>query len=236
MRRQASPLVGWQNKRCRVQSADSTLFFWLQEPEKDKDGELLLRCNKAIHGKAWQPPGQAGSSAAAGAATTGATRASWCACTCSSGGSKWRSNSSQSELVAVRSDPCLAELAHDKSSSRAPACSSLFLVIAMLFGRSFAPVNVAAQCRQLLQHMQEDSLCFEDVLDPATIETLVSQPGVPERLLDMLPDGQQNAVRTCASPGFPSRCGGNTLLGSLRLCMTLLQVYRFVSLFSSLHP
>ena len=151
-------------------------------------------------------------------------RASWCACTCSSGGSNWRANSSQSELVAVRSNPCLAELAHDMTSSRASACSSLLSCDCSAVGGSFAPVDIAARCRQLLQHMQEDSLCFEDVLDPATLETLVAQSGVPERLLDMLPDGQQNAVRTCASPAFPSRSGGNTLLGNLRMCIPPLQV------------
>jgi hypothetical protein len=33
------------------------VYFWLQEPASDKDEEILLRCNKAVHGLAWNPPG-----------------------------------------------------------------------------------------------------------------------------------------------------------------------------------
>ena len=33
------------------------MFFWMQEPEKDKDAEMLVRCNKAVKGASWQPPG-----------------------------------------------------------------------------------------------------------------------------------------------------------------------------------
>jgi hypothetical protein len=63
----------------------------------------------------------------------------------------------------------------------------------------FEHVEHDLQCvrRQLLQQMQGgDDLCFEDVINPAALEQLVAQPGVPERLLELLPGGQQTQVRS----------------------------------------
>jgi hypothetical protein len=42
------------------------VYFWLQEPASDKDEELLLRCNKAVHGMGWSPPGLSDVAAATG--------------------------------------------------------------------------------------------------------------------------------------------------------------------------
>lgn len=47
-----------------MQEPDSTMFFWLQEPESDKDDELVSRCNKAVHGLRWTPEGEAPAPAA----------------------------------------------------------------------------------------------------------------------------------------------------------------------------
>ena len=70
-----SPTCPTAPQSC-LQAGNEPLFFWLQEPDSDKDDEMLLRCNKAVHGTKWTPAAGAPSGTTAqGASATGSTGA-----------------------------------------------------------------------------------------------------------------------------------------------------------------
>jgi hypothetical protein len=57
-----------------LQAPSRNMFFWMQEPEMNKDEELLLRCNISIHGMTWHPPGAASTVASSALDTTAVAR------------------------------------------------------------------------------------------------------------------------------------------------------------------
>lgn len=51
---------------------------------------------------------------------------------------------------------------------------------------------------------QQNGPKLEDVLTPEVVERVATQPGIPNRLIEFLPEGMQNPVSSSAAPALSS--------------------------------